>query len=401
MANFVTPTGEDLTSNYITDFDILERYVGNQLWAWGGNSFGQLGSTNLSDQPSPVQTVSGGTNWKQVSATVNSPSFYSAAIKSDGSLWMWGKAYYGEFGINANYPVLYSSPIQTIAGGTNWKYISVSAYNCAAIKTDGTMWGWGQGMGGQVGTGSAGNWYSPVQSADAGKNWKSVCCGSGRTAGIKTDGTLWLWGANSYGELGISTATTNVYSPIQTTVGGTSWKQVGVGTYHTAAIKTDGTLWSFGRNNFGQLGDGTISDKYSAVQTSAGGTNWKQVACSGGTTVAIKTDGTLWTWGLGTSGELGDNTATRKSNPGQTVAGGTNWKTLATLEGASINVSTSIGAIKTDGTLWMWGSNASAQLGISDYVDRSSPVQTSAGGSNWKSLACGGSFTLAVTFTES
>jgi alpha-tubulin suppressor-like RCC1 family protein len=137
-----------------------------------------------------------------------------------------------------------------------------------------------------------------------------------------------LWGQNDHGQLG-NESTTNVSSPVQTVSAGTNWKLVSAGIYHTAAIKTDGTLWLWGRNNYGQIGDNSRVSKSSPVQTIASGNNWKQVSCAGRFTAALKTDGTLWTWGQNTSGQLGDGTTTSKSSPIQTIAGGTNWKEIS------------------------------------------------------------------------
>jgi alpha-tubulin suppressor-like RCC1 family protein len=187
---------------------------------------------------------------------------------------------------------------------------------------------------------------------------------------------LWLWGDNNgfiaIGTLGDNTIVSKS-SPIQTIAGGTNWKQVSAG-YAVAAIKTDGTLWTWGTGRFGTLGDNTsVSNRSSPVQTVAGGTNWKQVTCGSARQAAIKTDGTLWGWGSGTFGSNGDGTTTTRSSPVQTVAGGTNWKKLATqmFHGTM--------AIKTDGSLWVWGSNSIGLLGDGTTTGRSSPVQTVAG----------------------
>jgi alpha-tubulin suppressor-like RCC1 family protein len=155
-----------------------------------------------------------------------------------------------------------------------------------------------------------------------------VAGGNSHTAAIKTDGTLWTWGRNFYGQLGDNT-TADKSSPIQTIASGTNWKLVAGGYSHTAAIKTDGTLWLWGRNSYGGLGDSTITPKSSPVQTVSGGTNWKLVGGGRYHTTSIKTDGTLWTWGHNQYGNLGDNTVTHRSSPIQTVSGGTNWIQVA------------------------------------------------------------------------
>jgi alpha-tubulin suppressor-like RCC1 family protein len=210
-------------------------------------------------------------------------------------LWLWGYNNFGQLGDNTIAGK--SSPVQTISAGTNWKLVGGGFYHTAAIKTDGTLWTWGRNSFGQLGDNTAVNNSSPVQTIAGGTNWKQVSGGGFHTAAIKTDGTLWLWGRNDNGQLGDNTIA-GKSSPVQTIAGGTNWKLVGGGWYHTAAIKTDGTLWTWGRNTYGQLGDNTVANKSSPVQTIAGGTNWKQVSCGANhTTAAIKTDGTLWTWG--------------------------------------------------------------------------------------------------------
>lgn len=187
------------------------------------------------------------------------------------------------------------------------------------------VWSWARNNFGQLGNNTTTVTSSPVQTISAGANWKLVSTGGYHTAAIKTDGTLWLWGSNAIGDNTITARS----SPVQTVSGGTNWKQVSCGITHTAAIKTDGTLWLWGSNGSGQLGDNTTASKSSPVQTISSGTNWKQVAPGRNHTAAIKTDGTLWLWGSGVAGGLGDNTSASKSSPVQTVAAGTNWKQVS------------------------------------------------------------------------
>jgi alpha-tubulin suppressor-like RCC1 family protein len=388
MPNFNSPEG-DLTDIFISDVEIFEQHIGNQLWNWGNNSYGQLGDNTASQRQSPVQTVSATFNWKQVSSGIAS---HTAAIKTDGTLWLWGKNNVGQLGNNgyANR----SSPVQTVSATTDWKQVSAGHNYTACVKTDGTLWTWGLNSYGQLGNNDTGNYSSPVQITGGGTTWKQVDGGHGNTAAIKTDGTLWTWGRNNYGQLG-NDSTTNRSSPGQTISAGTNWKQVSAGGYFTAAIKTDGTLWLWGQNSYGRLGDNSRTHRSSPVQTVSGGTNWKQVSCGAQHTACIKTDGTLWTWGRSNFGQLGDNTETDRSSPVQTVAAGTNWKQVS---GGTQHTA----CIKTDGTLWAWGKNYSdGRLGDNTTVHKSSPVQTRAGGTNWKQVSAGYLHTAAVTFIES
>jgi alpha-tubulin suppressor-like RCC1 family protein len=379
--------GVDMESIYVNDYAMIDQYAKTgSLWSAGYDSWGTLGDAPAlptNGKSSPVQTSTGGTNWKQVAFSGYADS---AAIKTDGTLWCWGQNAWGQAGNNTENGNVatngITTPVQTIAGGTNWKQLDCGYGHNTAVKTDGTLWVWGYNDSGQLGDNTIANKSSPVQTIAGGNNWKQVSAGAHHTAAIKTDGTLWVWGTNGEGELGDNTVVSKS-SPVQTIAGGNNWKQVSAtNAYSCGAIKTDGTLWVWGYNGYGQLGDNTIANKSSPVQTIAGGTNWKQVAISQKACAAIKTDGTLWVWGDNSYGQLGNNTIVKKSSPVQTISGGTNWKQI------SVNTN-NMAAIKTDGTLWVWGDNSYGQLGNNTIVKKSSPIQTIAGGNNWKQAAAG------------
>jgi alpha-tubulin suppressor-like RCC1 family protein len=389
---FISAGDGDLKSAFITDAWLIDQFVGNRLFTWGDNTFGQLGDNTTIHRSNPVQTVAGGTNWSQVACGLN----FTAAIKTDCTLWSWGtNVIFGNLGDNTT--INRSSPVQITGGGNNWQQISAVYTNAAAIKTDGTLWLWGDNGAGQLGDNTTISRSSPVQTVSRGNNWRQVACGYSCTAAIKTDGTLWCWGYNYNGQLGDNT-TTSRSSPVQTIVAGNNWKSA-FAAYHVAAIKTDGTLWLWGANFSGQLGDNTQVDKSSPIQTISGGSNWKQMGTGGQDNMgAIKTDGTLWLWGYNGYGGLGTNNTIATSSPIQTVTGGTNWKQLGI--GAGIHV----GAVKTDGSLWVWGGvyslSMNGLIGDNANIYRSSPVQTSAGGYNWKQVSAGYTHTAAVTYGD-
>ena len=361
--------------------DIFVRkdcFLEGGLWLWGFNGNGEIGDNGTVQKSSPVQTFSGGTNWK----SVNLGRYHSSAIKTDGTLWLWGYGGNGQLGRNNITSFL--GPVETVSGGTDWKSSSLGRNHSVAIKTDGTLWVWGAGANGRLGTNNVIDRSSPVQTVSGGTNWKIISTGLYNNSAIKTDGTLWVWGFNGpEGRLGTNDAIARS-SPVQTVSGGTNWRSVSNAAAHTAAIKTDGTLWLWGLGGNGRLGTNDIISRSSPVQTVSGGTNWRSVALSLSHTAAIKTDGTLWTWGLGSFGRLGTNDIIDRSSPVQTISGGTNWRSLSTsTEGAHTT------AIKTDGTLWLWGININGHLGTNNAIDRSSPVQTVSGGTNWRTVSTG------------
>jgi len=268
-------------------------------------------------------------------------------------LWTWGRNDVSQLGINATGNR--STPVTTFAGGTNWKQVAGGFKNKAAIKTDGTLWTWGINSFGILGDNTSVTKSTPVTTFAGGTNWRQVSSAQYHAAAIKTDGTLWCWGLNQYSQIGIN-ATGARSTPVTTFSGGTNWKQVSCGGGHIAATKTDGTLWLWGRNSFGGIGDNTTVHRSTPVTTFAGGTNWKQVSGGGVFTAAIKTDGTLWLWGYNNYGNLGDNTTIQKNTPITTFTGGTNWKQVS-----SGGYHTA--AIKTNGTLWTWGYGARGELG--------------------------------------
>ena len=408
-----TNTTQDLGSRYLTKNYLLDVYPniasgsGNRtapgLWAWGDNRTYTLGLNNAGYYSSPVQ-VGSLTNWKSITLSGSC----AVAIKTDGTMWSWGwnGSNGGLLGQNVgSSTIYYSSPVQ-IGALTTWKQVTAGPIKFHAIKTDGTLWAWGDNTRGALGVGNIVSYYSSPVQVGALTTWRNIAQNTTNVGGdfslaIKTDGTLWGWGDNRYGELGINTVSTLYYSnPIQ--VGAlTNWKQASVGGvstltgYFSAAVKTDGTLWSWGSNIIGQLGNGQISATtyYSSPIQVGALTNWKQVSIGSYTGYAIKTDGTLWVWGYnhslyGVLG-LGTNSATLYYSSPVQVGALTNWKSVYT---AGIGVM----AIKTDGTLWGWGKNDNGQLGIGTTgAYYSSPVQIGAL-TTWKSIYSFGGSTLAI-----
>jgi alpha-tubulin suppressor-like RCC1 family protein len=336
------------------------------LWSWGRNHLGQLGQGDTTNQSSPIQ-IGALTTWSAISGTHGN---HSMAIKTDGTMWSWGRNNMGQLGQGDT--TNRSSPVQ-IGALTNWLTISSGYTHSMAIKTDGTMWSWGDNTEhGQLGLGNKTSISSPVQ-IGALTTWSKIGVGMFHNLAIKTDGTLWGWGNNNYnGSLGLGNKTTSYSSPIQ--IGSlTTWSSVSAGSYFSLAIKTDGTLWSWGYNSQGQLGLGDTTERLSPVQVGLL-TNWSSVNSGANHVLAVKTDGTIWSWGYNSynnfGGRLGLGDTTHRSSPTQ-IGALTNWSSISGGGYHSL-------AMKTDGTLWTWGANYHSTLGLGNTTHRSSPTQIGA-----------------------
>jgi len=355
----------------------------NKLYGWGNNPSFSLadGGANRS---SPIQ-IGALTDWSQISNNV-----HAASIKNDGTLWVWGRNGDGQLGLGDI--TTRSVPVQ-VGSLNNWLQVKTINLGTVAIKTDGTLWSWGRNNLGQLGLGNTTDYSSPKQVGSL-TNWAKLAenIHDRSVAAIKTDGTLWTWGYNSFGQLGLGD-TTNRSSPTQ--VGSlTNWSSVASGESHILAIKTDGTLWAIGGlNRYGQLGDNTITDRSSPVQIGSL-TNWSKVRAAKEISFSIKTNGTLWAWGWNLYGQLGLGTSgfsTEKSSPTQ-VGSLTNWSVLGGGRAHTLS-------IKTDKTLWAWGLNNNGQLGDGTTTYRSSPVQVGTS-TNWIKLGDGGVSNTSFAITE-
>ena len=338
------------------------------LFSWGGGGavLGQNQPTSLRIS-SPVQLP--GVNWGPMAASTNGFASMMASVKTDGTLWTWGGNEYGA--LAQNNEVDYSSPVQV--PGTTWARAAVTSRNVLATKTDGTLWAVGEGGEGALGQNDVVDRSSPVQIP--GTSWgtgvQQLIAGDGQVeagqwiTAIKTDGTLWSWGGpNDRGALGVNNRT-QYSSPIQ--VGSdTTCLSATTGDCASAAIKTDGTLWSWGDNGYGRLGLNNTTKYSSPVQIP--GTSWKQVSMAWYNGGAVRTDGTLWVWGRNNEGQLGTGDE-EYSSPKQIP--GTTWDYIQAGQKAFL-------AIKTDGTIWTWGNNEYGTLGHNNSgnpTNLNSPVQ--------------------------
>ena len=361
------------------------------LWMWGSNYHGQLGNGGGGDlnihgtsfdrdsdhyiQLTPVQVL-------EDVAQVHTTGTYTAAIKRDGTLWMWGDNQYGHLGNGGQgdrtdrYHYVYkTTPVQVLEGVSS-VVLGEDANAVAVIRTDGSLWMWGDNQFGQLGNGGGGNsryetdrddlppavtpyQTRPLQILDG---VASVSIGANHAAAVKTDGTLWTWGSNAYGQLGNGSTETS-YVPVQVLEGVSS---ASLGWSSTAAVKTDGTLWTWGRNYYGQLGNGSTEDAASPAQVLEGvsAAVWDRNYC-----MALRTDGSLWAWGWNYNGQLGNGSWENSAVPAQIL------EAVSAVSGSQ----TAAAAIRQNGSLWAWGDNYYGQLGNGSTEAATSPVQAAVG----------------------
>jgi alpha-tubulin suppressor-like RCC1 family protein len=371
-----------------------------EVWAWGSNSNGQLGDGTTTQSLSPVK-VSGLTG---TITAIAAGYDHTVALKNDGTVWAWGNnvldpACVGTFGwqcagdgahpqsssaVRVSWTTGIFTPVSSLTGV---KAIAVGQVHTVVLKNDGTVWVWGDNNAGQLGDGLTypmfgGAGYpvsssSPVQVSGL-TGITAIAAGNYHTVALMNNGTVWAWGSNSYGQLGDGT-TTNRFTPVKIS-GLTGITAIAAGETHTVALKNDGTVWAWGDNGYGQLGDGTFtSQRLSPVQVS-GLTGITAIAAGGIDTVALKNDGTVWAWG------------DRVMSPVQ-VSGLTGITAIAA--GGTETGGTHAVALKNDGTVWAWGYNDYGQLGDNTTIGKKSPVQVS-GLTNVKAIAAGGYHTVAL-----
>ncbi len=417
------------------------------LWCWGSGIYGQLGRGDLEDASEPVR-VGSGTDWSEVAIGVRhscalrgdgqlecfgvrsytqlepapvvggaevqeiaAGGEHGCAVDEDGSIWCWGRGDEGKLGVGDTDD--YDSPQPIDADGA-WSAVATSRYHSCAIEEDGSLWCWGRAINGQVGEGNDDDFEDdqprPIEvdmsNVDSGSGWSAVSAGSFHSCALRDDGTLWCWGSNAHGKLGIGvdpddvTGSSRFGSPRQ--VGNHSdWVLVSAGGDHSCGIRADHSLWCWGSNWNGELGIDSAGFEHGINETpqevlsgdsSAGG--WKSVAAGQGFSCAIDRDDELFCWGLGRDGRLGrseqemveSDFGNVQKTPAQIeIADGferpTGWSAVST-GGASGC------AIDDEGRMWCWGENRFGQLATGDMESRdfASPVDH---GQAWTTLSVG------------
>lgn len=328
------------------------------IWCWGYGANGRLGVGDREDRLQPTE-VGNDTDW----ASLKAGGGHTCAIKMDHSLWCWGANGYGQLG-TGDYQD-HKSPVR-VGGDADWSMISVSGYIPAfgglqsftcGLRLDHSLWCWGNNHNGRLGLGDNTGRTVPTRVGVA-ADWVAVSTGSGHGCGVRLDDSLWCWGRNTSGQLGVGD-TTDRHKPTRVAVAGMdAWSGAALGGDHTCATGADGTLWCWGSGNRGQLGRGYRDHNRSTPGQVGKRDSWQSVSASADNSCAVRNDSSLWCWGANDEGQIGDGHTFQRPRPTR-VGKSHLW------HGVGVGNEYACARDRTHG-LWCWGYNGSGELGIGD-----------------------------------
>ena len=332
------------------------------LWCWGANTSGELGIGGPHHRQPTPQQVGTRTDWTFVTGGHN----LTCAIPVDGTLWCWGRGDHGQVGDGGT--AIVRQPVQ-IGSATTWASVDGSdgdsvydfdSHVCG-IRTDGSLWCWGQNTSGQLGIGTTEDALRPARVGHS-RLWAQVSAGNDESCAVRTDGTLWCWGQTFRHGQGTSST-----RPLRIGLSN-GWTRVSVGGAHICAIRQPGTLWCWGANNQGQLGDGTVTAHLSPERIGSA-TDWVDVTAADLNTCGLRSDGTAWCWGYGERGQVGDGQHESRAVPTAVRGGPETWATAPSIRYLHAC------ALGADSTAWCWGYNKDGELGQGDKDGRPLPAQ--------------------------
>lgn len=352
------------------------------LWSWGRNNSGQLGTGNNIDKNSPTKIISQSKIIK-ISAGVE----FSVALDDFNRVWTWGENNVGQLGdgtvVSKNIPINISDSPYNKFNNKQIIDIECGESHCIALDVDGNVWTWGGNSLGQLGdnTNSVFN-NNPVQITSFVNKIVKIAniTLSNHSSVIDNQGDLWSWGSNEYGQIGNGTAQNKIISPIKitnnNTFNGNKIVDVSLSVSHTLFIDTEEKLWSSGRNNSGQLGTGNNQNYLSPINIANTNFNNKglvNIRCGVNYSMAIDQDGSLWVWGANEHGQLGDSTTASLNLPKNISVAPQNRFNGNPIVNVSCGFKNTFTIDKLN-NLWSWGDNEYGQLGDNTVVSKIVPT---------------------------
>ncbi len=339
------------------------RKTNGSLYCWGDNRFAELGTGDTVKRPIPERV----NTFAEAVSKIYLPSgegdittdvgVFGCAILTDSSLWCWGDNRFGQLGLGSTEPQLLPTAVLDLP--SNIAKAAIGSGHSCAETVSGDLYCWGRNQTGQLGLGNMDAQMRPVQVPLHGFTVDKLSAGGGYSCVRAPEGTLWCWGANQYGQLGLGDTTLRT-QPIQVSALGTNVGRFSTGATHSCAITQDGTVWCWGDNRYGQLGVGDLQQRSTPTQidpTSLGSVT--QVLLGGRHSCALKENGSLWCWGENRFGQLGTGDVDSRLTPVQVAP---------LILGSDVTVAYAGGAhtcaIKSDGSVYCWGNNQYGQLGV-------------------------------------
>lgn len=356
--------------------------LAGSVWGWGYNQYSSIGVGNSVRQCSPVVVAGNVLEWLKI----DGGAFSSAGIQTDGSLWTWGANFSGELG-QGNHSVFPSTANNLLypkrLGTDTWLDVTAREEWMVGVKSDGTLWYWGDMYNSGADPGQE---DTPVQ-IGTDSDWVKVVGGDNFLLAQKSDGTLWGWQGNEIGQLGDGT-TTDSTTLIPVGNGTDTWIDFGTSLISSYGIKSDGTLWAWGDNSYGQLGIGSFdSDPHPNPVQVGSDTDWVKVCGNRSSSnvsafaYALKSGGTLWAWGNNLAGQLGQGNTTDSFSPIQ-IGSDTTWEEI--VAGSFYGIFK-----KSDGTLWGCGANNYCQLAQGSPSTQETSLVQIGGDDQWVNVFSG------------